>query len=148
MKLIDNFTQNMDNCNYAATMYNPYIICIAISILFYWLPLLCWFNLSSISSPSLRSIAFPSSLFLLSILREQLLLLPSYLPRFQKKNPVPIKYLSAPFIVLLQIPTRSSPWPWCLENTWQDTLSCWLMQLHRFLSLHIGLFCCLLQFGL
>lgn len=63
----------------------------------------------------------------------------SYLPRFQKKLFPLNNYQSAPFIVLLQIPPRSSPWPWCLKNTWQYMLSCWLMQLRRFLTLHIGL---------
>lgn len=69
----------------------------------------------------------------------------SYLPHFQKKKTkpkttVPMKYLpSALFVVLHQIPPCSSPWPWCLENSWQYTLSRWLMQLLCFLIPHIGL---------
>lgn len=113
-------------------MYNPSIIYIATSILFYCLPLLCSSPFCCISSPSLRTTAFPSCLFLSSCSC-------LYLPRLQKAA-IPTTDLStAQFIVLLQIPPHSSPWPWCLENTWQYVLSCWLMQLHHFLTLHIGL---------
>lgn len=148
MKLIDNFTQNIDNSNYAVTMCNPYIICIATSILFYQLTLLCSSNLSCISSPSLRSTAFPSYLFLSSILKERFLLLSHICHIFRKKLFLLNISQSALFIVLLQIPPRSSPWPWCLENTWQYMLSCWLMQLHRFCTLHTGLLSFVLDFRL
>lgn len=118
-------------------MYNPHSTCIATSMLFYWLPLLCSSKLSCISSPSLRLTAFLSYLFLSSILR----VTPAsatYLACLKKKS-IPINDLSDPLIVLIQIPSCSSPWPWCLENTWQYMLSGWLMQLHHYLTLHIGL---------
>lgn len=137
-----NSTQNMGND--AIPMYDPCVICISTSILFYWLLLLC-------SKPQLYRFTFTEvhSFSFLSLpvipIERVVPVSASYLPRFQKKNPnpkptVPIKYLSsALFVVLRQIPPCSSPWPWCLENSWQYTLSCWLMQLLCFLIPHIGL---------
>lgn len=123
-----------------------------IHVLYAYPPLYCFTgfsfcvpSLSCISSPSLRSTAFPSYLFPSSLLRGWFLFLPHICHVFRKKTPnpkptVPIKYLSsALFVVLRQIPPCSSPWPWCLENSWQYTLSCWLMQLLCFLIPHIGL---------
>lgn len=82
--------------------------------------------------------AFISHLFLSSKMREWFLLLSNTLFAMFSEKKVPIKYLSAKLIVL-QIPPPSLSWPWCLENTWQFLLLCWLMQLHRFFTLHISL---------
>jgi len=82
--------------------------------------------------------AFISHLFLSSKMREWFLLLSNTPFAMFSEKKVPIKYLSAKLIVL-QIPPPSLSWPWCLENTWQFLLLCWLMQLHRFFTLHISL---------
>lgn len=126
-------------------MYNPYSTCITTSILFYWLPLLCSSKLSCISSPTLRLRAFLSSL---SCILRVTLAFATYLScskKKKKKERVPINDLSDTFIVLIQIPSCSSPWLWCLENIWQSMLSGWLMQLHCFLTLHLGLLCFVLD---